>query len=230
MDACSYSRGMRATGRAAVIVALLGPLTLGCAALRPPPEMKGGMEVGLRRGAGWTTYTVRPPHIVGPMGTLQLRHGHLSGTITNRPVSVDVTEDGLSGSVGGNVEIDIVPAAESLEVSGVWNDERVHFSITPEALRGTITGSTGDGFERRRRRRLNDDRPSTNERWQCQYVLDRLDGEGNRIGVSICSGLPEQTLLEFPVALERWLSRNEMVAVLLVLLASSTSTPLEEGF
>ena len=55
-------------------------------------------------------------------------------------------------------------------------------------------------------------------------MLDRVEQDGARSGVSICSGMPEQTRLEFPNDVEKWLGRGETVVVLLALLASAPST------
>jgi hypothetical protein len=79
----------------------------------------------------------------------------------------------------------------------------VHFEITPDSLRGTITGGSLGS---------------------CQYVLDHTDGDGARIGTSICSFMPQETRLEFPSAVDRWLGRGETVAVLLALLSSAPPT------
>jgi hypothetical protein len=176
--------------------------------------MEGGVEVALRRGEAWTTYTVRPPNLIGPTGTLEIRRGHVSGTIRNRTLSAQITSEGMTGMVGseptgtsgGTVELDIDGGGGDVEVSGLWGGQRVHVQITPESLRANITS------------------PQVGH---CQYVLDKVNADGARTGSSICAGLPEDTLLDFPATLGKWFSRNEMVAVLLVLLSSPPVTSLE---
>jgi hypothetical protein len=173
-------------------------------------ELEGGIEIGLRRGSSWSTYTVRPPHIIGPRGTLKIRRGRMTGAIAGRQANIEILPEGLTGHVGGTVEIDIDGGQDDIEVSGLWSGSRVHFTITPESLRGTIDG-TGPAEPR------------------CQYVLDRVEADGSRSGTSICSGLPEETLLEFPRTIQGWLTRNEAIGVLLALLASPPLTAMEPG-
>src|SRR4051812_42601558 len=61
----------------------------------------GGLELGLKRGAGWSTLTVRLPQIVGPNAMLEMRGGRLVGIFQGRPLTVAITPDGLSGEVAG---------------------------------------------------------------------------------------------------------------------------------
>ena len=107
--------------------------------------------------------------------------------------------------------LDVEERDGSVEISGVWNDDRVHFQVSAESLRGTITGVIEASFGR----------PSD---WHCQYVLDKVESDGARTGTSICSGMPQETRLEFPSAVDKWLGRGETVVVLLALLASAPPT------
>jgi hypothetical protein len=167
---------------------------------------EGGVEMALKRAGGWSTLRVRPGVINGPSVTLELRRGRLSGTYQGRSINLEVTRETLSGQVGtgaadpagGTIEVDIAGPPENLEVSGLWCGQRVHVTITPESLRGTIRGPAAG---------------------QCQYVLDRLD-HGARVGTSICRGMPEDTRLELPEALGGLLKPAQVVAVLLVLLST----------
>jgi hypothetical protein len=186
----------------------------GCAQTRPLPELENGVEIALRRGEAWTTFTVRPPHIIGPQGTLELRQGKLSGALAGAAVNLQISQDAISGqfssgrrSASGSTEVDIEGDGERVEASGLWNGQRVRVEVTPESLRGTISTRLG----------------------QCQYVLDKVEASGARTGISICFGLPEETRLELPSSLQKWLGRSEMVAVLLVLLAAPEITTMESG-
>jgi hypothetical protein len=184
------------------------PLVLalsGCAAMSaaPSPQAKIGVDVGLRRGAAWTTFNVRPSRIVGSTASLELKKGQIVGFLDNKTVRLEVKPEELTGVAGGRVALDIDQQPGSMEISGLWNDNRVHFEITPDSLRGTITGGSLG---------------------HCQYVLDHTDGDGARSGTSICSWMPEETRLEFPSSVERWLGRGETVAVLLALLSSAPPT------
>jgi hypothetical protein len=164
---------------------------------------KIGVDVGLRRGASWTTFNVRPSRVIGSTASLELKRGQIIGFLDNRTVRLEVKPEELTGVAGGRVALDIDQRPGSLEINGLWNDQRVHFEITPDSLRGTITGGSLG---------------------HCQYVLDRTDGDGARHGTSICSFMPEETRLEFPSAVERWLGKGETVAVLLALLSSAPPT------
>jgi hypothetical protein len=174
----------------------------------------GGLELGLKRGAGWSTLMVRPPRVTGPNAMLELKRGHLVGTFQNRPISVDIRPDGLSGQIAGGgpgsetgtVEVDITGGPEDLEVGGLWFGQRVHLAITPESLRGTISGPAAG---------------------HCQFVLDRVEKGGGRAGTSICWGLPEPTVLDLPPALPQVLDRSQIVALVLVLLSSPPITSNE---
>jgi hypothetical protein len=188
------------------LAASLALLALGGCALPsagPSSQPKIGVDVGLRRGASWTTFNVRPSRVVGPTASLELKKGHIYGFLDDRTVRLEVKPEELTGVAGGRVALDIDQQPGSMAISGMWNDARVHFEITPDSLKGTITGGSLG---------------------HCQYVLDHTDGDGARSGVSICSWMPEETRLEFPSAVERWLGRGEIVAVLLALLSSAPPT------
>jgi hypothetical protein len=176
-----------------------------CAASQPLPDLKGGIEMGLQRGSQWTMFTVKPPHIIGPNGNLKMHKGELNGSLGGRPLFVTVERDGAHG-IGphGNVAIDIVDGPDKLEVSGMWSGSRVFFRITPESMRGTIPVYSGN--------------VAANVQ-SCQYVLDRVEPDGSRVGMSTCAGMPERTRLEIPPSIQSWLTRSELVVVLLSLLA-----------
>jgi hypothetical protein len=202
---------------------LLAALLLGsCKPLQPLPEVQGGIELGLRRGGAWSTLTVRPPYVVGPMVNLQLRKGGaFVGTIDQRSVSLQIDQDGIKGSgPRGTVALDVEEGVNRMVIDGTWNGSRVHFDITEQSLKGTIAvyqvdrGATGP-------------RPLFTETYTCQYVLDKVEKNGGRSGISICSGLPEQTLLEVPSTVQNWLTRKELAVVLLSLLSAPPYTVLE---
>jgi hypothetical protein len=187
-----------------------------------PAGPKIGLDVGLKRGGSWTTFNVRPSRVIGPTVSLEMRRGQIVGSLDNSTVKLTAKADEVTGVAGGRVALDVEEYDGKVEISGVWNDDRVHFEVTPESLRGTITGSLNafnqpsDAYRRRTGR--------DQFAWQCQFVLDRVEQDGARSGVSICSGMPEQTRLEFPNEVEKWLGRGETVVVLLALLASAPST------
>lgn len=194
------------TSREAVVLAgavCAGLLAAGCHGPEPLPELRGGIEMGLQRGSQWTTFTVKPPYIIGPAGNLKLHKNELGGTLAQRSLHVSLEKDGAHGmGPWGNVAVEIKDGPDVMEVAGTWSGSRVFFRITPESLRGTIPVFSGN---------------TSSNTQTCQYVLDRVEPDGSRAGVSTCAGLPERTRLEIPAAVQSWLTRSELVVVLLAL-------------
>lgn len=175
-------------------------------------ELKGGIEMGVRRGSGWTTLTVKPPLVIGPRTNLSLRGSTFSGNIDGRPVKLYVDKGSIHGQGPyGNVNVEIYDGPDSMTIEGSWNDSRVHFKITAESFRGTIAVWNDNGGLLRNQQ-------------SCQYVLDKVDQDGSRMGVSTCTGLPEDTRIEVPAAVQDWLTRPELMVVLLALLSSPPTT------
>ncbi len=175
---------------------------------RSPPRSGSEIDVAMKRGASWTTFLLKPGRLQGSTGSLQIKKGEIYGFLDGRAVKIQVKSDELSGVAGGRVQIDIEEYDGKLEIAGTWNDDRVRIEVSPDSLNGTITGQTMG---------------------QCQFVLDKTSPEGVRSGTSICSGLPEPTLLEFPRAIENWLTRGEAVTVLLALLSSSPASSTDRS-
>jgi hypothetical protein len=203
---------------------LLAALT-GCRGAQPLPELEGGAEMALRRGAAWSTLKVRPPYAIGPRVNLHFyKKGQVSGNIDSGAmmdgrlgsVNLTINDEGIQGSGPyGAVAVDVEEGPETLSFEGTWNDSRVNFKITNDAFNGTIpirrfgrTDTVGNVTS-------------------CQYVLDHTAADGAREGTSICSGLPEQTRLEIPRQVHAFLTRKELVVVLLALLSTPPQTSLE---
>jgi hypothetical protein len=117
-----------------------------------------------------------------------------------------------------------------ITVEGTWNGSRVHFVVTSESLQGSllvplrrpaagVPVSLGEQDFRSR------DRMTA----YCQYVLDRTNSDGTRTGMSICNGLPEDTVLEIPRVVQGWLTQQELVVVLLTLLSTPKLTSMEDA-
>jgi hypothetical protein len=202
-----------AAAAASMMLVVLGP---SCAAFKPLPEVEGGVELGLRRGASWSTVKVRPPYIIGPRANLHIQKDVVRGTLDTLPVSLHLEPDGIDGTGPlGPVAVDITNAPDKLTIEGSWNGQHVHFEITSTSIRGSLAGVfVGRSMAR--------GRPM-----YCQYVLDNVDSSGARTGSSICSGLPEETRLEIPSAVQTWLTRPELVLVFLALLSTPPVTSLE---
>ncbi len=197
-----------------VIVALSGALG-GCGTSDSLGlnELKGGVEIALRRGAVWSTLTVRLPHIIGAASSLRISRGQMTGTIGGQAVNIRIEADGASGTgPGGVVAIDLEEDPDELEFSGTWSGARVNFKITTDSFRGTIPIRSG----------RNSLATST-----CNYMLDKVESNGARSGFSTCNGLPEETLVEIPPQIQRWLTRSELAVVLLALLSAPPYTNME---
>jgi hypothetical protein len=178
----------------------------GCAG--PQVAERGRVEVALARSGRWTTFTVQAGRVFGASGSMELRGDKITGRLDGTPIRLEVGPRETTGSAGGQVAFDVDESEGKTEISGVWNDERLHFEITPESLRGTITGAALG---------------------HCQYVLDRVELDGTRVGTSICAGMPADTRLDFPGPIEKLLGKSQRVALLLLLLASPPATSTERG-
>lgn len=203
---------MNARRRQLLLAVLAVPACAGSAGV---PELQGGIEMGVRRGANWTTLKVALPHIIGPRTNLVLRNGLFTGSVDGRGLNVRADEDGLTGAGPfGSVAVSIEETEDAMVITGTWNGARVHLRITNAVFRGTVPVASsnmiaGDA--------------------SCQYVLDTLEPDGAWSGSSICNNLPEQTRLEVPAPLQGWLSRPELAGVILVLLSSPPVTMVERG-
>jgi hypothetical protein len=215
-------------GRARAIgLVVLSATLLGCGGPNHGglPELEGGAEMALRRGAAWSTVKVRPPYAIGPRVNLHFfKKGMVSGNLDSGPmmdgrigaISLSINEDGIQGEGPyGAVAVDVEESPDTLNFEGTWNGSRVTFTITTTSLKGTIPI---------RRTGRSDTIAGVTS---CQYVLDRVSSDGAREGTSICSGMPEETRLEIPRQVDAWLTRKELVVVLLALLSTPPQGSLE---
>lgn len=187
--------------------------TAACQSAGGLPQLEGGVELGLRRGAAWTTLTVKPPYAIGPRTNLKMNKGEFTGTIDGGGVRLRLDEEGFSGTgPSGNIAVSVWEGPDLLKIEGSWNGSRVHFEITTAKLSGVIAVFQGRTFD---------------SVFNCQYVLDKVTATGARSGTSICGGLPEETLLEIPSAIHGWLTRAELAVILLALLSSPPFTSME---
>lgn len=194
------------------VVSVLLASVPACKQTQPLTELEGGAEVGLRRGASWSTIKVRPPYVIGPRINLRLTKGVFTGTIDGRAVNVRVDGYGLRGAgPNGAVALDIQDGPE-LVVDGTWNGARASLKVTNTDMRASLAI-----LQSRSLAGVN----------YCQYVLDRVESNGARSGTSICGGLPEQTTIEVPAQVQGWLTRPELVMVLMALLSSPPFSRME---
>jgi hypothetical protein len=202
-------------------VTMLALAVAGCAQGHPVPELEGGIELGLRRGGEWSTLTVRPPWVIGPRVSLKLANKAFTGNIDGRAVSFVVEKDGIRGTgPTGSVSIDIIDAGpDQVTIEGFWNGSRAHFNIGPQDLKGSLAVYRPATFGRESSMDRPVD-PRSSRLFHCQYVLDRVEKDGSRAGTSTCDGMPEDTVLEIPRAVQGWLTRSEMAVIVLSLLSS----------
>lgn len=222
---------MGCTPRALVLFLVVACVS-GCRGAQPIRELEGGAEMGLRRGAAWSTLKVRPPYAIGPRVNLHFKKGSVTGTIDGGlfmdsrqgGVNLTINEEGIQGhGPFGDVAVDLEEGPDLLKFEGSWNGSRVSFTITNQSVRGTIAIRRVGRIDPVTGRPS----PGLTDVTTCQYVLDRVTAEGAREGTSICSGLPEETRLEVPRQVDAWLTRKELVVVLLALFSTPPATSIE---
>lgn len=205
--------------RAAAVI--VGVLAAGCAAPEKLPDVRGGPEIGLRRGNAWSTLTVRPPHIVGPDANLILRDSVLSGSLGGELLSVRIVGDGADGHApAGPVSLTFRVGPASLEASGMWNGNRVRLTFAEDSLHGSVSRWVEELNNSMFSPAPNPDAPGPRPDANCQYVLTELGSDGALSGTSICAGMPVRTRLEVPRSIQAWMTRSELVVVLVALLSA----------
>jgi hypothetical protein len=121
-------------------------LTVGCAAemrakrpqaLQPTPEVQGGAEIAIRRGPDMgLSLKVKPPYAVGPFSSMTIRKGRISGVHCGGGFAVTATPDRISGHGpgGGTVEMEIWGDNTEVHAEGMWNGAYGKLDATPERL------------------------------------------------------------------------------------------------
>jgi hypothetical protein len=201
-------------------------------------------QIGLQRGGHWSVLTIRPPHLNGPQFNLLLKDHVLSGSISGGTapggnLHVSIADDGADGHGPlGPVSMDFVSNEDSTVAEGMWNGHRVHIVFRRESVRGTIADNSdamtkGDPEQGRLfRSRITGggstmlDPAARNS--TCEYFLTEVTSEGALTGGSICSGMPQPTRLEVPKMANAYLTRPELVTVLVAVLSSPPVVASEE--
>jgi len=204
---------------------------------RDAPELP---KIGLQRGGHWSVLTIRPPHLNGQQFHLQLKNSVLTGAISGGDapggvLRVSIKEDGAEGyGPLGPVSLDFSSDEVSTTAEGMWNGGRVHLVFTQDSLKGTVTTNSffssksnpADDHNMDMRRMgsfgqrsadLMDPLPID---VSCEYFLDHLSSDGALKGGSTCSGMPQPTRLEVPKVAQAWLTRAELVTILVAVLSS----------
>lgn len=209
----------------------------------PGMEARGDTPlIALRRGGRWSVLSVRPPHLGGPQFQLVLRNGVLTGTVTSGTaptgtLRVTIREDGASGfGPLGPIALEYFDDSAGLRAEGLWNGGRVRLLFTTNAVTGVVTAnsefygkmnpSSGAGLDSFRppSRMPNTLSSEVTELLPadttCEYDLSELGKDGALDGGSTCAGMMQQTRLEVPRVAQTWMTRAELVTVLVAMLAA----------
>jgi hypothetical protein len=208
-------------------------------------SVRGGGEdtpqIGLQRGGHWSVLTIKPPHLTGPQFNLLLKDHVLTGSISGGTapggnLHVAIADDGADGHGPlGPVSMDFVTNEDSTVAEGMWNGHRVHIVFRKESVKGTIadnsdmnskTDSAFRGTAMRGGGQSMLDPAARNS--SCEYFLTEVTIEGALTGGSICSGMPQPTRLEVPRLAQSFLTRPELVTVLVAVLSSPPVVASEE--
>lgn len=206
--------------------------------------------IGLQRGGRWSVLTLKPPHLTGPHFHLLLKDGVLSGSISGGTapsgnLRVEIAEDGADGyGPLGPVSMEFITTEDATIADGMWNGHRVHLVFRRDSVRGTVADNSdiitrGDpeaqqGMQTFRGRRARMGAINSNQidplpgNSSCEYFLTEVAPDGALTGGSICSGMPQQTRLEVPKVAQAWLTRQELVTVLVAVLSAPPAVAAEE--
>ena len=197
--------------------------------------------IGLQRGGHWSVLTIRPPHLNGQLFHLLLKNSVLTGAVSGGTapggvMRVSIKDDGAEGyGPLGPVSLDYTSDEISTTAEGTWNGGRVHLVFTQDSLKGTVAtnsfffsksnpGSEGSMEMRRRGGAFGNAAADSFDPlpidMSCEYVLDQVGTDGGLNGNSICAGMPQPTRLEVPKIAQAWLTRSELVTVLVAVLSS----------
>jgi hypothetical protein len=198
--------------------------------------------IGLQRGGHWSVLSIRPPHLSGPQFHLLLKNSVLTGAVSGGTapagtLRVNIKPDGAEGfGPLGPVSLDFFSDDNTTTAEGTWNGGRVHLVFSRDSLRGTVAsnsffhskssagGTSGaEGFRNPRLRsfgRAADQIDPLPSDVSCEYYLDQLSSDGALNGGSTCAGMPQQTRLEVPRIAQAWMTRAELVTVLVAVLSS----------
>jgi hypothetical protein len=206
-------------------------------------------QIGLQRGGRWSVLSLKPPHLTGPQFNMLLKDGVLTGTISGGAapggsLHVSIAEDGADGHGPlGPVSMDFITTADSTIAEGMWNGHRIHIVFAHDSVKGTVADNSDimtrtdpdatRGMPALRVRGVRvaganaiDPLPRNSS---CEYFLTETAPDGALTGGSICSGMPQPTRLEVPKMAQAYLTRPELVTVLVAVLSAPPSPQAEEN-
>ena len=191
---------------AAVIVIGVAAMA-GCSTLEPPAEVAGGVTMELRRGSSWRTLTVKPPFVRGYTAMLRLKDGALRGRLGAARLDLELRDGSIESRDRSPIEVEILDEGHGLILEGRWLGRPIRLHVGELGVRGSLW-TLGGGF--------------------CDFQLNEISPDGVLEGFSSCGGMPEETLVEVPPVLEKWLTRTEVVSLVLALLSSAPRTEREK--
>ena len=206
-------------------------------------------QISLYRGGGWSVLTLKPPHLTGPLFNMILKDGVLTGTISGGTspggaLHISIADDGADGhGPMGPVSMDFITTPDSTIAEGMWNGHRVHLVFRKDSIRGTVADNSD--INTRTDREASRGMPAMRTRSgaripgadaidplpknsSCEYFLTETSPDGALTGGSICSGMPQPTKLEVPKMAQAYLTRPELVTVLVAMLSAPPQSNAEE--
>lgn len=194
--------------------------------------------------------SIKPPHLNGPHFNMLLKDGVLTGTISGGAapagsLRVNIADDGADGHGPlGPVAMDFITTHDSTVADGMWNGHRIHIVFSRDSVKGTVADNSDillradpdaargmPGLRMRNGQRT----PGANaidplpRNSSCEYFLTDVSPDGALTGGSICSGMPQPTRLEVPKMAQSYLTRPELVTVLVAVLSAPPTPPSEEN-
>jgi len=207
-------------------------------------------QIGLYRGGRWSVLSLKPPHLTGPQFNMLLKDGVLTGTISGGTapggaLRISIADDGADGHGPlGPVSMDFITTQDSTVAQGLWNGHRVHLVFRRDSIEGTVADNS-DVFTRTDRDATRGMPGLRNRAGQrvpgadsidplprnssCEYFLTTLEPSGALTGGSICSGMPQPTKLEVPKMAQAYLTRPELVTVLVAMISAPPPSTAEEN-
>jgi hypothetical protein len=192
------------------------------------PPTRGGRDlprIGLVRGDRWSELTLHPPYFNGRLFNLVLKDKVLSGSVSGGTapggaLHLQIEEEGAEGEGPlGPVAMDFATSDDATIAEGVWNGQRVHLEFRADSVRGTVADNSGFSTKNEAIRRYGRALEPPARDSSCEYFLDHAASDGALLGGSICSGTPQQTRLEVPLAARTLLTRSELLTMLVTVLS-----------
>jgi hypothetical protein len=208
---------------------LAAALAGGCAEVGGQSRLPGwavdvpdGTQIALRGpGSRSVLLAVRPPHAVGPNTHMVLRKGRLSGQHRGSGFVLQIAPGSISGTgTGGPVEMEVWGDAYEIRAEGTWNGSVGRFRLDPEGLRVSAASSAGQ---------VVCGRPIPPRYFSAYF---RRTSGGDLVQVQ-GPHRRQDYALEVGSKLSTWLSREEIVALLMITLSgpgrSTTIDPIACG-